>query len=146
MTATTQTHTPKPASNKQKDLLQELCDRLDEPYTEPTSSAIAHREISRLIKADNDRRSAKDAEPPTRRQLQHLRTLAMRTGQTFVPPTTKRQAAATIERLQEATPSSRVERYLDHKAVWDRDTNRAPSLAAVREDEVTGYGSTATWQ
>jgi hypothetical protein len=70
----------------------------------------------------------------------------MRTGQTFVTPATKHQAAAAIERLQDATPSSRVERYLDQQAVWDRDTNRAPNLAAIRDDEVTGYGSTATWQ
>lgn len=144
MTAT-KTRTPKPASDRQKDLLQELCDRLGETYTEPTSSAIAHREISRLIELDNERRTAKAAEPPTRRQLQHLRTLAMRTGRTFVTPATKRQAAAEIDRLQGTASSSRVERFLDQKAVWDRDTNRAPNLAAVREDEVTGYGSTATW-
>ncbi|RKQ90537.1 hypothetical protein C8N24_0342 [Solirubrobacter pauli] len=145
MTATS-TRTHKPASDKQTKLLQELCDRLGETYTEPTSSFIAHREISRLIALDNERRAAKDTEPPTPRQLQHLRTLAMRTGQTFVTPTSKRQAAAEIDRLQGATPSTRVERYLDQKAVWDRDTNRAPNLAAIREDEVTGYGSTATWQ
>ena len=74
MTATTNTRTPKPASDKQKDLLQELCDRLGETYNEPTSSVIAHREISRLIALDNQRRAAKDA----RREAKHLARAARR--------------------------------------------------------------------
>jgi hypothetical protein len=144
MTATTHTRTAKPASDKQKTLLQDLCERLGETYQEPTSSAIAHREISRLIAADHERH-AQQAVPPTRRQLQLLRTLAQRTGQTFVTPATKIDAMREIDRLQQQVPSSRVERHLDRQAVWNRETNRDPSLAAIRDDEVSGYGSTATW-
>ena len=51
-----------------------------------------------------------------------------------------------IDRLSKQPSSSRVERYLDKKAVWDRETTAAPALAAVRDDEVTGYGFTATWR
>jgi hypothetical protein len=145
MSATT-ARTPKPASDKQIDLLQDLCERLGETYTPPATSAAAHREISRLIAQDNTNRPARTPAPPTARQLQHLRTLAMRTGQTFVTPASKVAAIREIDRLSKQPSSSRVERYLDKQAVWNRETHAAPAFAAVRDDELTGYGSTATWR
>jgi hypothetical protein len=70
----------------------------------------------------------------------------MRTRQTFVMPTSKAAAMREIERLAHQPASSRVERHLDQQAVWSRDTNRAATLVAVRDDEIAGYGSTATWR
>jgi hypothetical protein len=52
-------------------------------------------------------------------QLRHLRTLAMRTGQTFVTPTSKVAAMRGLDQLAKQ-PASTVERHLDQQAIWLR--------------------------
>lgn len=87
---------------------------------------------------------------PTPRQMRYLRDLANRLGQTFTYPATRRHAAAEIDRLKQLARGR--ERLLD------RDTARRERLAtsrdlaenfggasAVRPDEVSGFGSSATW-
>lgn len=87
---------------------------------------------------------------PTAKQMRYLRDLADRLGQTFAYPSTRREASAEIQRLK-ALAAGR-ERDLD------RDTARREHLQTSRDmaeqfggdsrhtdDEVTGYGSTATW-
>jgi hypothetical protein len=84
--------------------------------------------------------------PPSSRQLTYLKALANRTGQTFAYPTTSFGASAEIQRLKRATPSSRTEIRVERKQISDQIANGPiTNGAAVRDDELTGHGSTATW-
>ena len=82
---------------------------------------------------------------PTARQQRYLRSLAQKTGTSFIPPATKTQASREIKRLKKLAASPRHEREGEQRAVSER---LAPgtSAARVRKDEVSGYGSTATWR
>jgi hypothetical protein len=82
---------------------------------------------------------------PTRRQLSYLKALADRTGQTFTYPQTSQQASAEINRLKKAKPSSRSERYVERKLIADQIAAGPIDSARVREDEIAGRGSSATW-
>ena len=86
-----------------------------------------------------------DRDPPSPRQLNYLKALAQRTGQTFTWPKTSSQARREIARLKETPPSTRTEIALER--VDDRASReRAEDAAAVRANEVAGFGSTATWR
>jgi hypothetical protein len=82
---------------------------------------------------------------PTRRQLDYLKNLANRTGQTFTYPQTSRQASAEINRLKQVQPSSRTERYVERKLIADQIATGPLDAARVRADEISGRGSSATW-
>jgi hypothetical protein len=82
---------------------------------------------------------------PTSRQLAYLKSLADRTGQTFTHPQTSRQASAEINRLKQAKPSSRTERYVERKLIADQIATGPLDAARVRDDEIHGRGSSATW-
>jgi hypothetical protein len=82
---------------------------------------------------------------PTRRQLAYLKSLADRTGQTFTYPQTRRQASAEINRLKHAQPSSRTERYVERKLIANHIATGLLDAARVRDDEIHGRGSSATW-
>ncbi len=82
---------------------------------------------------------------PSEKQLNLLRRLASEKGQTFAYPATSAQASAEIRRLLGQTPSTRVERNLDRQAVWNMRAERPYDATQIRRDEVSGYGSTATW-
>jgi hypothetical protein len=82
---------------------------------------------------------------PTSRQLSYLKSLADRTGQTFTYPKTSRQASAEINRLKHAKPSSRTERYVERKLIADQIATGPLDAARVRDDEIHGRGSSATW-
>lgn len=84
------------------------------------------------------------ANKPTPRQLRYLKNLAERTGQTFTYPHTSAQASQEIDRLNQARPSSyadlQIEREIaDAVAVGEQDAAR------VRDEEISGHGSSATW-
>ena len=83
---------------------------------------------------------------PTRRQLNYLRALANRTGQTFTYPRTRREASREIERLKQAQPNTRIERKLERKDIADAVAHGPQDATRVQPGEVTGYGSTATWK
>jgi hypothetical protein len=85
------------------------------------------------------------ASKPTSRQLSYLRSLANRTGQTFTYPQTSRQASAEINRLKHTRPSSRTERYVERKLIADQIATGPLDAAQVRDDEISGHGSSATW-
>ena len=87
-----------------------------------------------------------DGDRPTPRQLAYLRSLAARAGQAFAFPRTRQQASREIERLRQAAPSSRTERSIERKEIADAIAHGPDDAARVRGDEVTGYGSTATWK
>jgi hypothetical protein len=82
---------------------------------------------------------------PTAKQLNYLRTLAQRTGQTFTWPQSTQEAGAQIRRLKGTRPSSRLERRIEHKQIADQIASGPADSARVRDDEILGWGSTATW-
>jgi hypothetical protein len=82
---------------------------------------------------------------PTSRQLAYLKSLADRTGQTFTYPQTSRQASAEINRLKQTKPRSRTERYVERKLIADQIATGPIDAARVRDDEIHGRGSSATW-
>jgi hypothetical protein len=84
------------------------------------------------------------SDPPTQRQQTYLRQLAERTGQTFAVPRTRAEASREIERLERTEPSAPFERRGDRHAV-SHERRAEPYGARVRDDEVRGYGSSATW-
>ena len=81
----------------------------------------------------------------TPRQLSYLKSLANRAGQTFTYPKTAAQASAEINRLKNTRPSSRTERRVEHKLIADQIQAGPLDAARVREPEISGRGSSATW-
>ena len=82
---------------------------------------------------------------PTAKQLAYLRSLADRTGQTFVYPQTRSQASAQIRRLRGERPTPRADRLRERKQVADDLATRTGGATRVLRSEIDGYGSTATW-
>ena len=85
--------------------------------------------------------------PATPRQLNYLKALAKRTGQTFTWPKTSSAASREIARLKaiRQTGFTFAELQSENEA---RELHGDPPLAygtAIRDDEISGYGSTATW-
>src|SRR6202020_1523189 len=82
---------------------------------------------------------------PTSRQLNYLRVLANRTGQTFSNPKTRAEASLEIKRLKSARPSSRVEVRIERKQIADQIASGPEDAAGVLDSEIAGHGSSATW-
>ncbi len=84
--------------------------------------------------------------PPSARQLNYLKALANRSGQTFIYPRTSGAASREIQRLKTIRPSSRIELELERLDVGVEQAAREANCD-VRVDlsEIGGYGSTATW-
>jgi hypothetical protein len=83
--------------------------------------------------------------PPTSRQLRYLRILAEGTGTTFAVPGTSREASLEILRLQRLS-SSPLRELLDDHSELATDRERMQLSTAIRAEEISGYGSTATWR
>ena len=81
---------------------------------------------------------------PTRKQLAYLRSLASQRGQTFQYPTTKHQASREIERLLKGEPDSRLERAIERREGYEI-TAESLDATRVRENETSGWGSSARW-
>ena len=81
---------------------------------------------------------------PTQRQLAYLRSLASQRGQTFQYPTTKTEASREIERLLNGKPDSRLERAIERREGYEITTHDLDATR-VREDETSGWGSSARW-
>ena len=82
--------------------------------------------------------------PPSARQLNYLKALANRTGQTFTYPKTSRDASREIQRLKTVRPTSSIElERLDVAA--EQAAREANCDVRVDLSEIEGYGSTATW-
>ena len=65
--------------------------------------------------------ATKTHEPPTRKQLAYLRSLARTTGTTFTLPHTTRQASYQIAQLRKRPASAQLELALDSVAVRGGD-------------------------
>ncbi len=85
------------------------------------------------------------AKQPTRRQLAYLKVLADRAGQTFTYPITREEASLQIARLKRTEPSTRTERRVERKLIADAIATGPHDSTRVRDDELAGYGSSATW-
>jgi hypothetical protein len=83
--------------------------------------------------------------PATTKQLRYLRALAMARGESFVYPDTAAKASAEIERLSARRPGSYVERRIESEQISNEMAARG-GAAAVRDSEITGYGSSARWK
>ena len=84
--------------------------------------------------------------PPSPRQLNYLRALANRTGQTFTNPRTSADASREIRRLKAARPSSRVERAIERLDLTAENAAREANCdVPIRDDEIAGWGSNARW-
>ena len=81
---------------------------------------------------------------PSPRQLNYLKALANRTGQTFTWPQTRSQASREIARLKRARPSTPAERAIEQ--IDDRVAREAAEDAsAIHGFEVLGFGSNCRW-
>jgi ethanolamine ammonia-lyase large subunit len=82
--------------------------------------------------------------PPSARQLNYLKALAVRTGQTFQWPQTSVHASREIRRLKSTRPSTELERAMerfgDIQAI-----EAAQDAVEVHGFEIVGYGSECTW-
>ena len=86
-----------------------------------------------------------DTNPPTAKQLAYLRALAERTGRTFAWPRTSQQASAEIRKLRATQSDSRVERAIERREIADAIATGPVDGSRVRDHEVAGWGSTASW-
>jgi hypothetical protein len=84
--------------------------------------------------------------PPTPRQQRYIRDLAVKRGRSFTPPKTFAEASKLIDELKGQRSDSISDRRREVKGVRaDMMDNRGGS-ARVRDEEVDGYGSSATWR
>ncbi len=85
--------------------------------------------------------------PPTSRQLAYLRQLAGKTGTSFVNPKTRAAASREIARLKAIATTGFTFAELQAEETT-RGQYGDPPLTygpAIRDHEIDGYGSTATW-
>jgi hypothetical protein len=81
--------------------------------------------------------------PPSARQLNYLKALANRTGQTFTYPKTHSDASRDIQRLKTVRPSSRIELELERLDLTAEQLAREANCdVPVHLSEIEGYGST----
>lgn len=88
-----------------------------------------------------------NTEPETKprpEQMRLLRTLAEQRGESFAYPQSAAEAEAEIERLRGRRPSSRVERYVERRAI-SHQMAACGGATAIRDSEIVGYGSSARW-
>jgi hypothetical protein len=83
--------------------------------------------------------------PPTKAQLKFLRDLATQRGETFAVPRTTAEASREIERLKSRRRTSASDLRRERRQISDDMATRRGDDARVRDSEVTGYGSSATW-
>lgn len=79
---------------------------------------------------------------PTPRQMSYLRALALKTGTSFTYPRTRGQASREINRLR-GLKDTRGDAALERD---EGERERFAYATGVQDEEVSGYGSTATWR
>jgi Domain of unknown function (DUF4326) len=82
---------------------------------------------------------------PTPRQLRYLRFLAERSGTTFTPPKTISEAKRLIDELKDRKQAPRREIQHERREISRDMATRRGDAAQVTLDELSGYGSKATW-
>jgi len=81
---------------------------------------------------------------PSPGQIKYLKDLAMETGKSFTWPKTSGQAHVEIDRLLALPASSKAERRLESEQLPEDFAMGRRDAAAIRPDEIGGYGATAT--
>jgi hypothetical protein len=84
--------------------------------------------------------------PPTRKQINYLRDLALARGQTFAYPETSREASREIGRLLGEGKTPRADRRRAARAMSAEMAERHGDAARVRDHELGGYGASAHWR
>jgi hypothetical protein len=79
---------------------------------------------------------------PSERQLRYLRGLAGRTGTTFAYPQSRTDASREIDRLRHLDEEARISRLEDPET----QSESLHYATAVQADEVSGFGSSASWR
>lgn len=82
---------------------------------------------------------------PSAKQLRYLRSLAERCGESFAYPESAAQASTEIDRLKGRRRTARADRRREVAQVRRAMARGVGDAAAVREAEISGYGSSATW-
>jgi hypothetical protein len=87
---------------------------------------------------------------PTIKQLTTLRRLASQTGTSFASPRTKWDASREITRLIKLAKATDhglegATMRRERRAISTDLAERPREAAAIRDDEVTGWGSNCTW-
>lgn len=83
---------------------------------------------------------------PTARQQAELRRLAVKTGTSFTPPKTKREASKEIDRMRGLRGTHRGVSAAERREVSRALQEPSGRTPAFRRDEVEGYGSSAAWR
>jgi hypothetical protein len=86
---------------------------------------------------------------PTKPQLKLLGDLALETGKSFSPPRTFAEARVEIRALlkeKRNSKTSRVDRHRETCEIRDDMATLRGDAAAVRDDELGGYGPSAHWR
>jgi hypothetical protein len=86
-----------------------------------------------------------ETNPPTAKQLRYLRNLAEARGESFAYPRSAAEASTEIARLKSRRRDTTVERRYERLAV-SREIAALGDDAAVRDSEISGYGSSAHWR
>lgn len=81
---------------------------------------------------------------PTPGQIKYLDYLKDKTGTTFTWPKTFGQAHVEIDRLLALPASSKAERALERDQLREDFSMERGDAAAIRPDEIGGYGASAT--
>lgn len=81
---------------------------------------------------------------PTAPQLSYLEDLAIRAGQSFTYPKTFDQASSEIKRLLRVPQSSTADRRRETRQLREDFATGQGDAAAIRPDEIGGYGAHAT--
>src|SRR4051794_6034227 len=96
--------------------------------------------------SDHPQRTGRPTGPrPTAKQQAYLRRLALARGVSFTPPTTKDDASRLIDELKCRRPDSAADVRGERKQVI-ADMGHLGGATRFRDDEVEGYGSSATWK
>jgi hypothetical protein len=83
--------------------------------------------------------------PPTPKQINYLRDLALGRGQSFGYPKTSGEASREIKRLLKVKRTNSADRRREARAI-SADIATPGDAARVRDHELSGYGSTAAWR
>src|SRR3954451_19014367 len=96
---------------------------------------------------DHHRRTSnRVGRPPTPRQQRYLRQLALTRGVSFVPPRSSSEASRLIDQLKRRDADSAADRRRELRAVQDDLAGDRGDAARIRDDEISGYGASASWK
>ena len=83
---------------------------------------------------------------PTTKQQTYIRQLALARGISFTPPRTTREASQLIDSMRRRRPDSPTDRHRETRGLQADMATQRGDAARVREHELDGQGSSATWK